>query len=491
MNNDGHIRRWFYQHSGDLYYLALLTLIFGSVGMQLLSLERSLWFDEYSSIELIQSEDFLNRLLRYNTPPLFHVLLRSWAKIHQSEAFLRLFSVVFGIASFVTVLKLGSLYSRSVAITLGVVQGSSLLLLRYFTEIRSYGMLALSTNLCILALLLIRKSRSSLQCWIFLAASLTFGILSHTVGLFLLGSAVGFLLSEKIYPSKKLIPLLMVPVITFFVLFLVLYLPHLSAPWWVREFSLQTFKFFLNYTIGWLYLPESLPKHSLVIGMIALACFGKFKKNSSLFYALMGYLLPLFAFSIFHENIAIPRILIPAWILGSVWFTIHLFSIGNPLLRRAALSMLFTLAIASGWSWITTRSETPSQNFRHVMTKLDALRRPGEPMVLCPGSLKYHGAGTFYTNVLRSEMVAFPNSEEKLKWSWEQLQNHVTAQEEKEGYFNFYVVVSRRFHHRWPQRLWREMLKKYGDPTRLVDSSVKLYRFSSQSEPMDLGPPGV
>ena len=124
--------------------------------------QESLWIDEILSLESAQNRLDLNR-------PLYFVLLRAWMRIGQTEAWLRLLSVLFGLGCIGLTYWLGRRWvSRQVGVVAAFILALSPLAINHTQEVRFYMMsafLGLAGSLC-LSYALQRPGAISLFSWI-------------------------------------------------------------------------------------------------------------------------------------------------------------------------------------------------------------------------------------------------------------------------------------------------------------------------------------
>src|SRR5690348_6599053 len=113
---------------------------------------KNVWIDEGVSIEMARLDwyNFLRILWRHEANmALYTVLLRGWLHFGQSEAFIRLLSVIFGLATVPAIYALGrKMFSESVGLIAAFLLTVNAYHVRYAQEARSYELYPL---LCILS----------------------------------------------------------------------------------------------------------------------------------------------------------------------------------------------------------------------------------------------------------------------------------------------------------------------------------------------------
>src|ERR1700687_2056703 len=73
--------------------------------LRLLGLNKGIWLDEFSSISIAQADPFWPALASYDHPPLYFLLLRGWCSVNNAESFLRLPSVLCGVATVIVLMR--------------------------------------------------------------------------------------------------------------------------------------------------------------------------------------------------------------------------------------------------------------------------------------------------------------------------------------------------------------------------------------------------
>lgn len=191
---------------GRFYLLLCVITIFFSM-VSFFALNRSLWLDESYTMQIINSDTFYEELVSVDHPPLYFVLLKTWASISSDLSFLRILSVIFYA---LTVLTMGCwlrTYNFYSGLAGAVFIASFPIVLRYSVELRGYSLLLFLTTFVLYATRLISQSRSSAIGPYFLYVVGGALLLStHTVGIFILFSSCFYFLivQEKIVNKKTL-----------------------------------------------------------------------------------------------------------------------------------------------------------------------------------------------------------------------------------------------------------------------------------------------
>src|SRR5690349_5607515 len=136
-----------------LRWIVLLFLVAEAAILRVQCLgAKNIWIDEGVSIEMARLDwyNFLRILWRHEANmALYTVLLRGWLHFGQSEAFIRLLSVIFGLATVPAIYALGrKMFSESVGLIAAFLLTVNAYHVRYAQEARSYELYPL---LCILS----------------------------------------------------------------------------------------------------------------------------------------------------------------------------------------------------------------------------------------------------------------------------------------------------------------------------------------------------
>lgn len=166
---------------------------------------ESFWHDESWTWGLIQGgpADVIRRLIRFDAhPPLYFLLLQAWSLLGSSEAWLRAFSALFGIAAIPLIHRTGSrIGGASAGLGAAALLAFNPYHVYFSREARSYALLFF---LCLLSLDLLLDLASSphRRKWIAYAAATTAILLTHYMGaLFILGEVAVALILQRDRPG--------------------------------------------------------------------------------------------------------------------------------------------------------------------------------------------------------------------------------------------------------------------------------------------------
>jgi uncharacterized membrane protein len=94
-----------WMRSDRVYSWLTIGVLSVALVLRVLGLNKGIWLDEASSINVISNPDFPRNLFFYDQLPLYFILLKFWSSINNSEEFLRLFSVLLGFGTVAVIMR--------------------------------------------------------------------------------------------------------------------------------------------------------------------------------------------------------------------------------------------------------------------------------------------------------------------------------------------------------------------------------------------------
>lgn len=407
-------------------FIAILSL---ATTLRLLGLNKGIWLDEASSIDLITRVDFLAGLRNYDHPPLYFVLLRLWATINTSEPFLRLLSVGLSLGMIITVMGWLRQYSDIASLLGGFLCATLPVMLEYAHEIRNYALLLWGTAFVFyFAERILRQPHRWLD-YTGLTISLTVVVSTHLVGILLLptvGVLMGafFIMQARSFRTIwwRLLPAFVLSTITFFYLFFVFLPSHLQqrsvGGWWMPSASMpqisRTFKYLLGLPslVGDVSLGNAvftpLGFGLLVVSLMLFApiLLGNWRQSSPMLLAALTYWAGLFFISMVMAPIFIARTALPGLIPLIGFISVQVATIPNwtpqftrdfPGIKRGLrwlpLTALLVINLLTIPAWIGHDAWTPVERWRPIAETLAQHRQPDDLVVFYPG---YNEAPTRY-----------------------------------------------------------------------------------------------
>ncbi len=459
--------------------VAVGLLCFGLV-LRLLGLNKGIWLDEYSSLELITRPNFLQALRLYDHPPLYFILLKLWSHLNSSEPFLRLLSLIFGLATMAVVMKWLKYYTDTASLLAGLGCATMPIMLAYSQEIRNYALLLLGTALSFYFASRLRAESKKLTSYLGLTLSLTMTVSTHLVGLMVIPSvyffmAISWVVDKKsgfgvpstactgsisvsksvakqnfvVQPTKAPVGqqsfaldsvALAVPMMTFLFLYFVFLPPTLhqrsGANWWMPSASLPQILVTVKYILG---VPTILGTSSIrsaldspqgiigvVLGIISIVplAFGNWRRSLP-FLATAGlYWLELWLASALIAPMFIPRTALPALIPLLGFVSVQIATIRVQKLKLLSLFGLILLSLTFTLNWVTKEAWLPVEEWSKISQALQTNWKQHDLVIFYPG---YNEGITRYylTRDLPTESVVtiwIGGTREKLGQSREQIQ---------------------------------------------------------------------
>jgi hypothetical protein len=411
-------------------------LLFLAAVFRLLGLGKSIWLDEASTLQVILSPNFLQAVRSYDHPPLYLAFLRLWSTFGMSEAFLRIPSVVFGVATVGIIVKDLQGRSRLAALLAGIMAIVSPILLSASQEIRDYALLALLTALaCFCANKLVQSPGSKLA-GAGLSLSLTAALSTHLIGVFLIPALAVYLACFPATRRLRYLALFILPVLCFLLIYFFFIPPEVrartSADWGEGPLSLGLVVFSAAYLAGYFSLlsplPALLPGDTIIpshplsivmfIGLLVLATglilgngrerFGKSQSMPYLLAALV-YWAGLIGYSLFFVDILSERTALPGLVpfLGFAALQLAAPAEQNNQRRLVNLLALGLVCLGLTSNWLSYTAWSPQEDWRSLCQQVAAGWQPGDRLVLFPGYSQ--PAFTYYTpHIPASAMLLLP-----------------------------------------------------------------------------------
>jgi hypothetical protein len=399
------------------YQYLVIGILALALGLRLLGLNKGIWVDEWSSIEASRGGGLFNTLVNlrsYDHPPLYFTMLHVWLQLGNSEAFLRLPSVLMGIGTVFVSMMWVRLYSNLASVLMGVLLGAAPMLLRYSQEIRDYPLLLLATALAFLFASLVQKKPEQLSNYIGLGLSLALGIATHLAGIFLILPVCIFLC---MLPSQgnslrwsKIIPTLAFPIGTFLFLYL-FFLLNLdkSSDWWVPQISASTIALTGSSLFGlsmfpWPWIMQRVLIVAVPLFALGLA-FGDWRGNVPFLAAALIYWLQIIIYSVAITPIFLDRVLLPGLIPLAAFVALQIASTKRNVLRTASIAACIALSLASALNWAIQRAWKPVEPWKQMSSLLESQLQENSLVVFypdyCAGPVEYYSTRLQSTKALK------------------------------------------------------------------------------------------
>jgi uncharacterized membrane protein len=399
------------------YNYAFICIIVLAIALRLLGINKGIGLDDYASIHMF-SQPMAKTLqeLRTDThPPLYFVLLHFWTQINNSDAWMRLPSVFFSIATIFVVIKWLKSSSYLAALLGALYLATSPILLRYSHEIRGYSLLILATALTFLFASRILDRPKQKLAYLGLAFSLSVAVSTHIIGVMLVLPICVFIAFTSLQKNQKISWIELVASLLFPVfLFLFFYLFFLnnenaaSRISWLPSVSFDLISFVTNFLVGGstiFYYPNNLDSliTFIIFGILSyLTIVGKSKYGLPLLLTAIIYLLELIIYSlktqIYWFTTALP-ILVPL----VAFVAIQISSIQKKKIEKIAIATSLIISLFFTVTWGISEAWKPLEEYQKAARWLEQEWQPNSLGIIYPSYI--HSPIKYYWNQLPSESV--------------------------------------------------------------------------------------
>lgn len=262
--------------------MIVFILLTGLV-IRLIKLDQSLWLDEAININAISNLSFRDLVLTYSLgdfhPPLFHVLLKTWAYfLPYSEIAFRFLSVLLGVGTIFVIYKLAKkLYEEKTALIASILLATAPLHVYYSQEARMYMLATFFATLSVYFFTSILKKDNILS-WIGFIVSTTLMLYSDYLPYLLLPTYIAYLLIFR-NKIKKNTLISFIPALLLIIIFLI--------PWLlVLPKQLQTGLSAAAASPAWANVVGSSDLKNLFITFVKFT-IGRISSDNNLVYALL------------------------------------------------------------------------------------------------------------------------------------------------------------------------------------------------------------
>jgi uncharacterized membrane protein len=386
-----------------------LTGLILALSTRLIGLDKGIWLDEDFTIQMISKSnlsEMLQALRKDVHPPLYYLLLYFWSKISNSEEFLRLFSVLFGVGTVAVVMNWLKQYSCLASILAGLYFATTPVMLRFSQEIRGYSLLLFATALAFFFASRVIAKPEKLSGYIGLTLSLTVAISTKLIGVMLLAPIFLFVvimtaLEQKENHWGKAILTFSLPCLAF-IFFYFFYLTNLSKnteDYWIPHFSSYLFSSTLQYLLGLYslffssYLNHILSFIFLAILAIALI-FGKWQRNFPFLLAVIFFCLEIIIYSLIKTPIFWYRNLLPSLVPFVAFLVLQIATIQAKKIKIASIILLTAFSILVTANWVTVQAYRPVEYYKQVAQLVESEWQPNNLVLFYPGfisgTVKYY-----------------------------------------------------------------------------------------------------
>ena len=399
----------------------LVGILALALALRLIALDKSLWLDEWASVRGILGGNFRYVLhaMRDEHPPFYFLLLKAWSQAGTSETVLRLPSVAFGVLTVLVVAVWLRRYTALGALLASLYLAVSPALLRNSQEVRQYALLGLLTALSFAFASCLSAAPQKRWPYLGLGCSLCIAMLTHLVGVFLIGSVAVFAALMTV-DRKRLRPV--EAILTFaapgvlFLLTTLFYLDRsgvLRNTQWMPHVNLDLVAAVARDVFGFaddLWSPGAAPSSPIdlaygvgltaLVFLAALVVFGRWRTSYPFLAAALAYWLGIVVCSLAARPILLSKTVLPG-LIPFVGFVAVQIGTVRPRGIKAGLALIVAaLAVVLGLRWATYTAWAPVEDWKLAASRIDSKWQPGDLIVAYPayaaGPVKYymHNAGS-------------------------------------------------------------------------------------------------
>lgn len=388
----------------------LAGIIAFALGIRLVGLSKGVWLDEAALLRGILGKSIfetLRSLRGDNHTPLMSVLINLWSRMGSSEAFLRLPSVIFGVATVAVVAVWMKSYSRMAGILAGICAATTPIFLRYSQEIHVYPLLLFATALTFLFASRVASWPEQASGYIGLAFSLALAVSTHLAGIMLVLPVCAFIaLTTSNRKSIRLdgaLPAIVLPWLIFAFIWFVYFhnMGDMKRMWWMPPVSTKLVatmseSLFGVAALSWISTPfqNSMPVLAFCVACSAkclalawlavLAARGDWRRTFPFLAAAVIYWAEIIGYSILDTPIFWDRILLPSMVPFFGFLALQIATIREVPLKRASMVVLILLALAFTAKWVAEDAHKPQEGWRKASEALASQRRPNDLVIFYP-----------------------------------------------------------------------------------------------------------
>lgn len=409
-------------------YVALAgAILLLALGLRLVELDKGMRLDEYNSLEVTAAADGWQKLSRYDHPPLYFMLLRVVRWFSSEIAWMRLPSIVAGLATVACVLVWLRRYGQSASLLAGLLTAANPELIHYSQEIRHYSLLVFWV---VLAFALADRAVSSPEhptlalSWVLVAA-----VATHLIAMFVWTAVLLYLgirwLAERGFGWRALVLPVVLPsaLLGVFAARIFWFIGRKQDHWWIEApdpTSLTTIaRFHLGIDAAHWCTSVAGSFSPWLEGLVWLGLVGAFgvlaavlllpppdRRSGALLAAAFCFGLQMLAVSLWIVPVLIPRTGLPFLSILLVTLGIQVSRIGKSGWR--AIVIAAAVAVASLWAswWLAFAGHQSFEPWKETAGTLASHWRAGDVAIFFPSYAL--GPIAFYFPELETQAAAVP-----------------------------------------------------------------------------------
>lgn len=465
--------------SRRVYFTLLLLLAVHFLWMRYLGLHRAIWLDEYETLEIAKQAfepNSLEVLRAHAYPPLFSTMLRIWMSWGTDVVHLRLLPLILSSIGFFLVLCIGRVFSRSTALLCVALFCASPFVTRYSLEIRDYSLFLIAVPWVALVCLKLRKNPEKQLHWIELGLALFLGVVSYSIGVFLLLPAIAFLIFylQEDLTFRRVFYSLAPSTLAFAALYRVIYSngkgPSRHA--WIGNLDLhqlfyQMRKLFSSQDWGNALSQNALPHFLyaqykiILLCMILFAFLGNRKSSKPIFLFSLFYFVQLISYSLFQEPILLDRTLLPFLLLLLIAFGVALGT-AKKSIRLSGSICVFLFLLYSSILWVGHLGAKPIENWPAIVKSLKNRDTGHSRVLLYPDFIE--GVFSYHTGT-EQRPLSFSDSSE--------LNRFLLLQKKQETPVLFYLVTG----YDTGDAVFRELRSQFPHFEKIEEGQIRVSKF--------------
>ncbi len=409
----------------DRRRMLFVVLLFSALCLWTQGMDKSIWIDEYSSIAVVSSEDFLSALRSYDHPPLYFSILKLWSLISMDPSFLRIPSIAFLFAAMVLLVRNGERAKRGAGLLAGLLFVALPSILGSGLEIRNYALFLLEATAILYAFQKILSAPDRVSGYIVLAVAFSFAVLTHLLSVLLIPASLIFLFAHSSFGKnirwKSLLSAVAVPLLLFAIVFLFfLESDSFSKDWWMPAPDLHVIRFSVHSLVGpfwhnW-FITNLFPHAEqsgfpwpmymlLAAGGIALLLLARIRVLIPYFAVVAGFLLLVILQSLLFVPILGERtliVVIPFVVLGIAH---AVMTIKTKTVRKVFVFAAIVFTFGYAIDWLDGRCDVSKEDWKAAAALLPEQVRDSDQLIFSPDHAR--GPISFYHPEM--DLVFYPN----------------------------------------------------------------------------------
>lgn len=388
------------------FRFGVAAILAAALGVRLAGLAKGIWLDEAFTLPLCRADDLLDWIrayLTFNHAPAYALLVTAWSRVNDSVPFLRLLSVLLGVATVWVAMRWLLRYSPSAALAGGLMTALSPYLIAYSQEIRPYPLMMLSTALSFHAAANLAKHTDRGRASMMLGLALGLVAFTHFTGVVLV-PVVGLYLILSVQDRRRLLQrdvlaALLLPLACGVLLQLVQarWIARFTGDWWMPSFS-PDLAWRAALLLAGMPVTASPDGTGAVLALVppAVAAVavtlaflglwrGDWRRSLPLLAAAVAYWGIIVVYSVTVMPVFWKQTVLPGLVPFVGFLAVQADSVRPLRLRAATLGLLGLAAATGAVVWLAVGAGRPIERWDEVGRLIDSRWRHGDAVVVVPG----------------------------------------------------------------------------------------------------------